>query len=359
MENIRERIGFFQKQILGWHFEENERHHPWSEEKNAYKIWLSEIIMQQTRIEQGLPYYLRFVEKYPSIEALAAAPDEEVFLLWQGLGYYSRCRNILHTARYIVREYKGEFPSDYKEIIKLKGVGSYTAAAIASFAFDLPYAVLDGNVFRLLARFQGAEIPIDSSTGKKFFQKTAQEFLPMENPAAYNQAVMDFGATVCTPQHPKCEICPLASRCRAFADHLVEILPIKEKRIHVKERYFHYLILHFQGKIYLQQRQKKDIWQHLFEPFLIESENLPTQHPSWLALESVVNHVDWDVFQTNQRLTHQLIKSRFHHVYLETVPSLLQSGYWLNQEEINGFAFPKTVLLFLRQLSLVSFQERN
>lgn len=359
MKNNKDRIRFFQNELLYWHQEFNSRRHPWSEDKSPYKIWLSEIIMQQTRLEQGLPYYLRFVEKYPTMFDLAAAPDEEVFLLWQGLGYYNRCRNLLQTARFIAGELNGVFPSEYAEILKLKGVGFYTAAAIASFAFDLPFAVLDGNVFRLLARFQGIDLPIDSTKGKKLFQEMAQELLPKKEPAVYNQAVMDFGATVCTPVQPKCDICPLVLKCKAVAQNLVELLPVKGKKIKVKERYFQYLLLQYKGMVYLQQRQKKDIWQHLFEPYLVEAEILVEDHPFFLPVIPFIKKINKNVFQSRQRLTHQLIISQFHIVELKEIPEFLQAGIWVKPNGISSFAFPKTVLLFLKESNDGLFRKKR
>lgn len=347
MKKNNDRILFFQEEILYWHQELNSRRHPWSEDKNPYKIWLSEIIMQQTRMEQGLPYYQSFVEKYPTVFDLAAAPDEEVFLLWQGLGYYNRCRNLLHAARFIAKELNGEFPKSYHEILQLKGVGTYTAAAIASFAFDLPHAVLDGNVFRLLSRFQGIDTPIDSTVGKKMFQETADQFLYKEKPAIYNQAVMDFGATVCVPVRPKCAVCPLASRCNALKQNLIGLLPVKEKKIEIKHRHFHYFILLFGDKVYLQQREGQDIWQHLYEFYLIEQEgNEKELH--WEVLKPFVSNIDMNVFHTRQRLTHRLINSQFHLVELKEIPDFLKEGIWAELREMSRFAFPKTILMFLK-----------
>ncbi len=204
MEWSKGMTAFFRKALLKWHMEDNNRILPWKQERDPYKIWLSEIILQQTRAAQGLPYYLRFAAEYPTIHDLAAAEDEAVFRLWQGLGYYNRCRNLLHTARYIAGKRNGHFPDDYHEIRQLKGIGSYTAAAIASFAFHQPYAVVDGNVLRVLSRFGGIDTPVDTPEGKKVFQVLAQELLDKEHNAAYNQAIMDFGASVCTPAIPKC-----------------------------------------------------------------------------------------------------------------------------------------------------------
>lgn len=219
----------FAQALLQWHRHHNVRAMPWKGEKDPYRIWLSEIMLQQTRVEQGLPYYEKFIAAFPTIRHLAAAPDQQVFKLWEGLGYYSRCRNLLATARYIAHERDGAFPATYNEILALKGVGGYTAAAIASFAYNLPHAVLDGNVYRVLARIHGMDTPTDSAEGKKLFSELAQQQLPKEEPAAYNQAIMDFGATVCKPM-PECRACFFASHCRAFEEGKQLQLPVKKKK---------------------------------------------------------------------------------------------------------------------------------
>jgi A/G-specific adenine glycosylase len=207
---------FFTQQLLKWDKKQNSRAMPWKGEKDPYKIWLSEIILQQTRVEQGLGYYNRFIAEFPTIHDLAKAPETKVFKLWEGLGYYTRCKNIIITARYISSELKGKFPVTYNDILKLKGVGPYTAAAIASFAFNLPHAVVDGNVFRVLARYFGIDTPIDSITGKKNFTVLANELIDKKIPGKYNQALMDFGAVLCKPQQPLCDTCPLKPNCSAY-----------------------------------------------------------------------------------------------------------------------------------------------
>lgn len=351
MEPNQQTVTFFQKQILHWHQSENPREHPWTKEKDPYRIWLSEIIMQQTQVAQGLPYYLRFVAQYPDIHSLATARDEDVFLLWQGLGYYSRCRNLLFTARYIDRELKGNFPKGYKEVLALKGVGQYTAAAIVSFAYGLPYAVLDGNVFRVLSRFFALDNPIDDHASKKVFQELANLLLPKEASATYNQAIMDFGAIICKPKNPLCSDCLLASGCKAKALDITESLPVKQKKITVKERYFQYFILQFGDEIYVQQRTAKDIWQNLFELYLIEAKDFE-QHPDWLLLRPYVRQQRILVFQGRQRLTHQLIHSYFHVFQLKEKPPFLESGLWLKAENLKQYAFPKTILAFIGHMIL-------
>ena len=263
-------ISSFRTGLLLWNRKENKRHMPWKGEKDPYKIWLSEIILQQTRVEQGLGYYHRFVQTFSTIHALAQAPEQQVFKLWEGLGYYSRCKNLITTARYISEELGGVFPDTYEGILALKGVGPYTAAAIASFAYNLPYAVLDGNVFRVLARIFASNTPIDTTAGKHEFSSLAQEALDKEAPGIYNQAIMDFGATICKPV-PECAQCFFNTQCRAFIQNRQASLPVKSKTPALKERWFHYIILQYNGEIAIRQRTAKDIWQNLYEVVLIEA----------------------------------------------------------------------------------------
>ena len=218
---------------------------PWKGEKDPYKIWLSEIILQQTRVEQGLAYYTNFIKTFPTVHQLAKAPDEKVFKLWEGLGYYSRCRNLLATARFISKELKGKFPDNYESIKALKGIGPYTAAAISSFAYNLPHAVVDGNVFRVLARVFGISKSIDSTEGKKQFTVLAEELLDKNHPGLYNQAIMDFGAVICKPAAPLCDTCVFKKECYAFRHNKVNALPVKEKKINIKKRWFYYLVLEY------------------------------------------------------------------------------------------------------------------
>ena len=310
---------FFTEKLLEWHRSGNLREMPWKGIKDPYKVWLSEIILQQTRVEQGLPYYEKFIQKYPDIFSLAKAKDVSVMKLWEGLGYYSRCRNLLHTARFIVQHHNGVFPQNYDELLQLKGIGSYTASAIASFCFNLPYAVLDGNVFRVLSRFGGIDIATDSTEGKKVFTEMAFTFLDKTNPGAYNQAIMDFGATICKPAAPSCAVCPMQQQCKAYLKGKVNLLPVKEKVILNKVRWFNYLIFSFQNKRLVQQRLMKDIWQELYEYFLIEtgSNMLWTHQSIILLLKSQLNidesHIKRLKFSAAdpQKLTHQLIKGWF------------------------------------------------
>lgn len=268
---------FFRERLLAW-FAQNHRPLPWKGERDPYKIWLSEIILQQTRVEQGLPYYQKFIEKYPHVRVLADAPEDEVLKLWEGLGYYSRARNLHTAAKFIATELGGEFPHTYEGIRALKGVGDYTAAAIASFAFALPHAVLDGNVYRVLARYFGIETPTDTGVAKKEFAALAQDLLDPARPGDFNQAIMDFGATHCTPQQPKCSVCPFKNQCVAFQKGKVSELPVKSKVLEKKGRFFAYLVVNFQGNTFVRKRTDKDIWQNLWEFPVLELPVFPADN---------------------------------------------------------------------------------
>lgn len=268
---------FFRERLFEW-FAHNDRPLPWKGERDPYKIWLSEIILQQTRAEQGLPYYLKFVERYPTVRHLAEASEDEVMKLWEGLGYYSRARNLHHTAKLIAKDLNGHFPDTYAGIRALKGVGDYTAAAIASFAFNLPHAVLDGNVFRVLARYFGIETPTGTTGGKKEFAALARELLDPGRPADFNQALMDFGATHCTPQQPKCPACPFHLHCAAFQQNKVAELPVRSKAPVKKDRYFVYLVVRHKGDTFVRKRNAKDIWRNLWEFPLLELPVFPSDN---------------------------------------------------------------------------------
>ncbi len=256
----------FSSVLLAW-YDQNKRDLPWRRTKDPYLIWLSEIILQQTRVVQGLAYYNCFSERFPTPRALAEAPEDEVLKYWQGLGYYSRARN-LHAA---AKSMQGEFPRTYEGVRALKGVGDYTAAAVCSIAYDMPYAVVDGNVYRVLARVFGIDTPIDSPAGKKQFTELAQKLLDKKRPGDYNQAIMDFGATVCTPAAPQCLVCPLAAVCRALADGRVEQLPVKAQKTKISNRYFHYIYVKQGENTWLHKRGAGDVWQNLYEPPLVET----------------------------------------------------------------------------------------
>ena len=246
----------FSLKLIKW-YKLNKRNLPWRESKNPYKIWISEIILQQTKVEQGLPYYLKFIRKFPNVHELAKANENIVLKLWQGLGYYSRARNLHYSAKYISKHLNGQFPKNYNELIKLKGVGKYTASAVASFAFNEKKAVLDGNVFRVLSRYFGVEEPIDTTSGNKIFENIAYINLPNKNVDTYNQSIMEFGALQCKPVNPKCNTCPLENKCFAFNNNKILSLPIKSKKIIKKERFFNFIVLRNEKFIFLEKKELK------------------------------------------------------------------------------------------------------
>lgn len=330
---------------------------PWRNEKDPYKIWLSEVILQQTRVEQGLSYYENFLRHFPNIRALADAEDAKVFKIWEGLGYYSRCRNLLAAARSITNKANGKFPDTYAGILSLKGVGPYTASAIASFAYNQPYAVVDGNVFRVLSRFFGISTPIDSSEGKKQFAALAQQLLDKKSPGQYNQAIMDFGATVCKPAAPLCGQCVLNKKCVAFINNEVTKFPVKEKRSTIKNRWFYFIIINYKNKIGIKERVEKDIWRHLFEFPLIEAkQEMSTEAILEVAVEQELVHPNDTIKNISrvyrQKLTHQHIQSVFIYIHTKTKPPQQSKFLWITKAELSRFAFPKTINDFLKESEL-------
>ncbi len=259
----------FSSKLIDW-YQNNHRNLPWRQTIDPYKIWLSEVMLQQTRVAQGLPYYERFIKSFPTIYDLAKAPEQNVLRLWQGLGYYSRARNLHRCAKEVVEKFNGNFPNSFKELTKLPGIGDYTAAAIASIAFREPVAVVDGNVFRVLARIFGIEKDIGSGEGKKYFFSFANELIDEKRPDLFNQALMEFGALHCLPKNPKCSDCIFSKSCEANLQNLQTLLPIKSKKLKVKTRYFYYFVLRNKNKVLMKQRIQKDIWQGLNDFYLIE-----------------------------------------------------------------------------------------
>jgi A/G-specific adenine glycosylase len=314
---------FFSQTLQTW-YAKNGRKLPWRDTQNPYLIWLSEIILQQTRVTQGYPYYQRFVDRFPDVKSLAAASEDEVLRLWQGLGYYTRARNLLHAAQIIAQ--KGSFPIDYKEVRALPGIGEYTAAAICSFAFGTPVAVVDGNVLRVLARLFGVETPIDTTQGKQQLKELAQNILDPTHPGMHNQAIMDFGALQCKPAAPDCTSCPFAANCMAHTQGRVEQLPAHQRTIKVRTRHFCYFFVCSPDAELLHRRSAKDIWQGLYEPPLVE---LPTSAPSESALENDAIHELLTIKNATlttvrlgltHRLTHQLIIADFYRITLPQMP---------------------------------------
>lgn len=311
----------FSKKILLW-YGENKRELPWRSTRDPYKIWLSEIMLQQTRVAQGLPYYEKFVKAYPSVFDLAKASEEEVLKLWQGLGYYSRARNMHYTAKEVAEKFKGRFPDSYAEIVKLKGVGDYTASAIASICFEEKVPVVDGNVYRVLARYFGIAIPINSTEGIKKFKELAFEVMTRENIRDYNQGIMEFGAIQCSPKKPACLLCPLNESCKALETGMVSELPVKLKKTKIKERYFNYLVvLDGLGNTILEQRKGKGIWQNLYQFPLVESNkemNLDTLEKNLPEFLTRTNSVS--LFNENQivhKLSHQHLNTKFWIIHVD------------------------------------------
>lgn len=291
----------FARLLIEW-YHEHKRDLPWRNTNDPYLIWISEIILQQTRVAQGYAYYQRFIERFPNLESLAAAEENEVLKYWQGLGYYSRARN-LHQAAISVN---GVFPVRYEDILKLKGVGIYTAAAICSFAYNQPHAVVDGNVYRVLSRFFGVNEPIDSGKGKKIFASLAHDLLDKVQPALYNQAIMDFGALQCTPLSPDCTVCPFKNRCFAFNHNMVSSLPIKQNKTKTSERFFYYLLIRDNGDIYLNKRTENDIWKNLYELPLIESNTA-------LAVDDFIRKQEFaSIFKENSVVNVRLLNKTKH-----------------------------------------------
>ena len=345
----------FSTLLIKWDREKNKRKMPWKGEKDPYKIWLSEIILQQTRVEQGLNYYNNFINKFPDIHKLAKATDDIVFKLWEGLGYYTRCRNLIATARYISKDLKGEFPDNYEKIKALKGIGPYTAAAISSFAFNLPYAVVDGNVFRVLARLFGIEKPIDTTVGKRIFTELANELLNKKQPGIFNQAIMDFGAVICKPALPLCSTCVFKKYCSAFLENKVNELPVKEKKVSIRKRWFNYLILEYGNEIAIRQRNEKDIWQDLYEFPLIESAVELDKKDILEKLEKKkwVLKKEYELVSVSpvykQQLSHQLITGRFIKLKLKKKLKLPNSWLWVLEKKTDKYAFPQYINQYLRK----------
>lgn len=338
MAIFKEKLMEFANTIISW-FQENGRALPWRETKDPYAIWLSEIILQQTRIAQGWEYWERFMAQYPKVEDLAAASEDEVLRLWQGLGYYSRARNLHAAAKQIVA--LGKFPDTLEDIKALKGVGDYTAAAIGSFAFDIPAAVVDGNVYRVLSRYFGIDTPINSTQGKKEFAALAQSLIPASDAAAYNQGMMDFGAIQCTPQSPRCLLCPLAETCVALREGRVEDLPVKLKTLKVQTRRLAYIYIRCNGEIAIHRRGEGDIWQGLWEPYNVSDlPALPTFDAPLVLKAKDVKHV----------LTHRILLADFYLLETKKRPLLPDDYIWIKESEISEYGIPRLIEILLEKL---------
>ena len=327
----------FTAALLRW-FAQYGRTLPWRGIGDAYGIWVSEVILQQTRIEQGRDYWYRFMKRFPTVEALAAATEDEVLRLWQGLGYYSRARNMHAAARQIVEQ--GGFPQTIEGLRALKGVGDYTAAAVGSMAYGLPAAAVDGNVYRVLARHYGIDVPINTTRGKHTFEALAREILPEDQAGTFNQAMMDFGATWCTPRSPRCIDCPVALTCEALRTGRIDQLPVKEKKVKVKERRFSYIYIRHNGMTALHRRPAGDIWQGLWEPLLVEDAPLPELGCRLTLLGQGVKHV----------LTHRILLADFYLAEPVVRPALPEGYIWIKEREIGDYALPRLVEKLLEQL---------
>jgi len=347
----------FLSNIYQW-YTKNKRDLPWRQTTDPYKIWISEIILQQTRVAQGMGYYFRFIERFPNVKQLSEAHEDEVLKLWQGLGYYSRARNLHAAAKYIQKELHGKFPETYSGILQLKGVGPYTAAAIASIAFDLPFPAIDGNIYRVFARYFGIETPVDSDKGKKEIGEIAKELMPQQNAGFHNQALMEFGALQCIPKSPDCEHCPVRLSCYAATHKKAAELPVKTKKVKQSKRFFYYFYIQYNNTTFLEKRTKNDIWKNLYQfPLfesgkdLLESElfsdrNLPFLNGCSAVVKSVSalrKHI----------LSHQVIFARCIHVEIDNPRCLGNKFIQVNQKDISTFAVPRLVEQFIKELDLL------
>ncbi len=337
-------------ELVRW-FRDHQRELPWRSHPLPYYVWLSEVILQQTRVSQGLDYFNRFVERWPSVAELAAASEEEVLKLWQGLGYYSRARNLHRCAREVVRLYGGELPADYQRLVKLPGIGPYTAAAIASIAFGLPHAVVDGNVYRVLSRLFDIDTPINTDEGVKVFALLADELLDREHPGRHNQAMMEFGALQCVPKNPDCSACPLQPHCLAFGHHSVADRPVKEKRLKVRTRYFHYLVVGDAHRHYMRRREAGDIWQGLYDFPCVERDqpltlDEVTESPEFRhLLQDRAFEITSISPQFTHKLTHQTLIATFVEIKIFDFSPIIQENNILlvPENEMGSYPIPKLI----------------
>ena len=339
----------FSKILRDW-YSENKRILPWRKTKNPYFVWLSEIILQQTQVKQGLPYYEKFVNRFPSIDQLANASEEEVLKLWQGLGYYSRARNLHSTAKIIIDKHSGKFPKSYKELLGLRGIGDYTASAISSICFNQPHAVVDGNVYRVLGRHYGIDLPINSSGGIKHFKNIAQEVLDIKSPGDHNQAIMEFGAVHCTPKNPNCQNCPFQQTCVAWATNKVSELPVKLKKTKVRHRYFNYLFINNGTEVAWEQRKGDGIWKNLYQLPLIETDEPVASDSS--ALHEHLNELVKQPYKIElfnekdvvHKLSHQHLHTKF---WIVTAQKILTET--ANIRDITNYPVPVLISNFLEE----------
>ena len=344
---------YFSNDIIAW-YHENHRTLPWRETKDPYRIWLSEVILQQTRVSQGLPYYLKFTEAFPTVRDLARAPEDTVLRLWQGLGYYSRARNLHRCAKVVIEQYDGTFPSTFDELLELPGIGSYTAAAIASIAFNRKVAVVDGNVYRVLGRVFGIEKDIASTEGKRHFADLANQLVSAEQPGDHNQAVMEFGAMHCTPMLAGCDTCVFAKKCVAFSRDIVAQLPVKEKKVIKRTRYFYYFIFRDGGRIAMKKRTGKDIWNGLYEFYLIES-NSEKNLTQVVKNDPLLVPLEWNnVGSVRHILTHQNLEISFFEAVIDQknrtkMKDLFVDGSFVSLKKAEDLPKPVAITRFLEK----------
>ncbi len=345
---------FFARALLRWHTD-NPRPLPWSDKiPDPYQIWLSEIIMQQTRIDQGTDYYLRFIHHFPTVQSLAAASLDEVMMYWQGLGYYTRARNLHKTAKYIVEQLNGIMPDTYEGLLALPGIGPYSAAAISSFAFGRRQVVVDGNVKRVISRFAGIHHSIDDPSTHEEIRRTATEYMIGVTPGLFNQAIMNFGALVCKPKGPLCNSCLLSKKCYAFVHQKVDSLPVRSKKKTNRVRYFNFVVFHYRNKFLLQRREEKDIWRDLYVPPLLERKT--TRILSSIQLlsfaDKIIGHQNIELVGASavvrQLLSHQTINGRFVHVRLLSPPLNLNEKFvWVSKKTMHQYGKPKMVVTMM------------
>jgi A/G-specific adenine glycosylase len=343
----------FNDELIKW-YEKHKRNLPWRNSADAYLIWLSEIILQQTRVEQGLPYFYRFIEKYPDVTSFALADEDDILKLWQGLGYYSRGRNMLKTARMVQEQYNGIFPVSYQQLIKLKGIGEYTAAAIASFSSNEAKAVVDGNVYRVISRYFGIDEPINSTKGKKIFQEAANELLNKQQPGLHNQAMMEFGAMLCKPKNPACGICPVRLGCYAFIHNAATALPVKLNKVKVRERFFNYFLVNDGQFILINKRDESDIWANMYDLPLIETKTLFTPDELFtlpVAKEFFGTKIKVkEISQVKKHiLTHQRLYVRLIILYSKPV-KLKENWFFTPLENLKNLAVPKIVFILIENI---------
>lgn len=342
----------FSRIVLYWYIS-NQRDFPWRKSKSAYRVWLSEIILQQTKTSQGLSYYNKIIKTFPTIKELAEASEEQILKLWQGLGYYSRARNLHFTAKYIQNNLDGVFPNDYNSLIKLKGIGPYTAAAISSICFNEKRAAVDGNVYRILARVFNIDTAINSSKGIKTFQELANSLISDRNPGDYNQSMMDIGATICTPKNPKCNQCPLNSICHAHDNNTFDNLPVKIKKTKIKHRNFNYLCIEYNGNFLMKKRTQKDIWKNLYDFPLIEGDRIPQEND--IDYKKLLNSIleNEIIAEKTKHYKHQLSHQKLHITikYIKTKKLNNDNDFLkVNRRQVNELPFPKPIERFFEEL---------